>query len=124
MTVNATLYVCTTCRAGLEIPEDGERPGEAMLNALNDIGAPDGVDIKGVKCLSACSNGAAIALAQDGKWTYVYGNLNKEEHLQDIIDGAAAYAATDDGIIPWRQRSATFKKHTLSRIPALGSNHD
>ncbi|MGB0958914.1 MAG: DUF1636 family protein [Halocynthiibacter sp.] len=122
MTTNATLYVCTTCRAGLEIPEDGLRPGEVLFNTLTEMGAPEGVKIEGVKCLSACKSGSAVALAQNGKWTYVYGHMDAIEHAQDILDGAAQYAKSEDGIIPWRERSDTFKKQTLSRIPALGTS--
>ncbi len=122
MTTTATLYVCTTCRAGLETPEGGIRPGEELFEKLNALGAPEGVKIEGVKCLSACNNGSAVALAQDGKWTYVYGHMNAIDHAQDILDGAAQYAQSKDGIIPWRERSDTFKRQTLSRIPALGKN--
>lgn len=124
MTTKATLYVCTTCRAGQEALEDEKRPGEILYERLTAGETPEGVEIKGVKCLSACSSGSAVALAQPGKWTYVYGRLNADEHAADILEGAAAYAATEDGIIPWRERSTTFKKHTLSRIPAFGADDE
>ena len=114
--MTTTLYVCTTCRAGQDIPEDETRPGTHLLNALETAGAPDGVEIVPVKCLSACSNGAAVALSEPGKWTYVYGRMTTGDAL-DILEGAARYAASEDGLVPWRERPEQFRKQSLARIP-------
>ena len=114
--MTTTLYVCTTCRAGQDIPDDEVRPGTHLLNTLQSEGAPEGVQIVPVKCLSACSNGAAVALSEPGKWTYVYGRLTTED-APDILAGAAAYAATEDGLVPWRERPVQFRKQSLARIP-------
>ena len=114
--MTATLYVCTTCRAGQEIPEDALRPGTHLLNALEAEGAPEGVQIVPVACLSACSNGAAVALTEPGKWTYVYGRMSVDDAAA-ILDGAARYAASADGLVPWRERPEQFRKQSLARIP-------
>ena len=37
----------------------------------------------------------------------------------DILAGAAAYAATADGLVPWRERPVVFRKQSLARIPPL-----
>ena len=39
--MTTTLYVCTTCRAGEDMPEDATRPGTHLLNALEAQGAPE-----------------------------------------------------------------------------------
>lgn len=114
--MTATLYVCTTCRAGEVLEEDAPRPGALLHDALLSSTAPEGVEIVGVKCLSACSQGAAVALSEQGKWTYVYGRMTLED-APDILAGAAAYAATDDGLVPWRSRPVQFRKQSLARIP-------
>ena len=114
----ATLYVCTTCRAGQEIPEGDDRPGTLLHRAIEAQGAPEGVTIVGVKCLSACSQGPAVALSETGKWSYVYGRMELED-APDILAGASAYAATPDGLVPWRERPAQFRKRSLARIPPL-----
>lgn len=116
--MTATLHVCTTCRAGLTLEEGVPRPGALLHEALLDSGAPEGVRVVGVECLSACSQGAAVALSEPGKWTYVYGRLGVED-AADILTGAAAYAATDDGLVPWRERPVIFRKQSLARIPPL-----
>jgi predicted metal-binding protein len=118
--VTVTLSVCLTCRRGAA-PEDGMRPGAALHAALEAAGAPDGVVIRGVECLSACDNGCNIALAAPGRWAYVYGHMDPDIHVADILAGAAAYANAPDGIVPWRERPVIFRKQSLARIPPLES---
>jgi predicted metal-binding protein len=55
----------------------------------------------------------------DTRWTYVYGDLDPNEHVDDIIAGAAAYAATKDGLVPWRERPVIFRKQSIARIPPV-----
>ena len=116
--MTVTLHVCTTCRAGEVLEEDAPRPGAQLYASLMEGEAPAGVTIVGVECLSACSQGAAVALSEPGKWTYVYGRLTKDD-VPDILAGAAAYAATTDGLVPWRERPVIFRKQSLARIPPL-----
>lgn len=114
--MTATLYVCTTCRAGEVLEEDAPRPGALLHDALVAGGAPEGVRIVGVSCLSACSQGSAVALSEPGKWTYVYGRMTMQD-APDILAGAAAYAASTDGLVPWRDRPTVFRKQSLARVP-------
>ena len=113
-----TLHVCITCRAGETPAEDAPRPGALLHAALTATDAPDGVRIVPVECLSACSQGAAVALSAPGKWSYVYGRLGQDD-AAEILAGAAAHAATDDGLVPWRARPVIFRKQSLARIPPM-----
>lgn len=121
--MTVTLHVCTTCRAGEVLEEDAPRPGALLHSALTAAQPPEGVRIVGVECLSACSQGASVALSAPGKWTYVYGRLNAGD-CADILAGAAAYAATNDGLVPWRERPVIFRKQSLARIPPLEIPND
>ncbi|SMO75738.1 DUF1636 family protein [Paracoccus laeviglucosivorans] len=117
--MTVTLHVCITCRAG-EPVEDGQPvPGARLMDALNAGDLPPGVRIKPVECLSACSNGAAIALTGPDRWTYVYGHMTSDD-APEILAGASAYAQTADGIVPWRERVMIFRKRSLARIPPIG----
>ncbi len=124
--MRAVLHVCTTCRG--TVPDlappgltpdatgtDAPRLG-ARLHDLLSRTAPDGVEIRPVECLSACSQGCSVALSAPGKWSYVYGRLTLDD-AADILSGARAYAGTADGIVPWRERPAVFRKQSLARIP-------
>ena len=116
--MTTTLYVCTTCKAGEVHEDDANRPGAVLHRTLAAAGAPTGVEIVGVECLSACKQGAAVALSAPGKWSYVFGRLSADD-APDILSGAALYAATSDGIVPWRERPLVFRKQSLARIPPL-----
>jgi predicted metal-binding protein len=114
--MGATLHVCTTCRAGLA-PEEGEpRPGARLHAALSAQPTPAGVRIRPVECLSACGKGPAIALSAPGSWSYIHGPLQPEDAAA-ILAFAAAYAAAPEGIVPWRERPALFRKHVIARLP-------
>ncbi|MDA3889616.1 MAG: DUF1636 domain-containing protein [Allgaiera sp.] len=112
----ATLHVCITCKAGQPIAEGETCPGARLHAALTAEACPEGVRIVPVECLSACNSGAAVALSRPGSWSYVYGRLDPD-HASDILAGAAAYARTDDGLVPWRERPVVFRKQSLARIP-------
>ncbi|MFQ8429968.1 DUF1636 family protein [Amaricoccus sp. W119] len=115
-----TLFVCVTCRrADAPVPANGHRPGAAMHDALAKGALPEGMRLRAVECLSACSNGCAVALTGPGRWTYVYGNLDPEADPPAILSGAAAYAATADGLVPWRERPLIFRRNAIARVPPL-----
>ena len=119
----ATLFVCMTCKAGAPLHEGQVAPGALLHAGLLASELPDGVRVQGVECLSACTNGCAVALSAPGCWTYVYGRLTLAD-IPDILSGAAAYAASPDGIVPWRARPIIFRKQSLARIPPLEAIND
>jgi predicted metal-binding protein len=114
-----TLHVCVTCRAGAE-GDATERPGRRLHDALRDAHRrQDGAAsfrIVEVECLSNCDRGCSAALTGPGRWSYIYGNLS-EACVDDLLTGAARYAATSDGLVPWRERPTIFRKGVIARIP-------
>jgi predicted metal-binding protein len=118
--MTVTLHVCITCRAGQTIPEGQPTPGSLLHQAIVRAGAPPGVNVVPVECLSACKQGCSVALSAPGRWSYVYGRLS-EEHAREIVAGAATYAAAPDGLVPWRTRPEIFRKQSLARIPPIAS---
>lgn len=116
--MSVRLHVCITCRAGQPVAEGDLTPGAQLYEALNELGAPTDVEIRAVECLSACSQGCSIALSSNGRWSYVYGRMAVGD-APSILAGAAAYAATPDGIVPWRERPEIFRKQSLARVPPV-----
>jgi predicted metal-binding protein len=119
-----TVTVCTTCRKtvdGERVPEE-PRPGFRLHEALKSADLPKGVRLRGNECLSACSNGCSLAITGGpDRWTYIYGRLDPEDHLDQILAGIRAYAATPDGLVPWRERPEVFRKQSIARIPPLSA---
>ena len=112
------VHVCKTCRAGQPVTEGQPCPGTRLHAALTGGPAPDGVQIREVECLSACDHGCAIALTKPGGWSYVYGRMT-EADAPEILRGAALFADTPDGLVPWRDRPVIFRKQTLARLPPM-----
>lgn len=110
------LYVCTTCRMEGDAP-DGPRAGARLFDALRTLPMPDGTTIEPVECLSVCKRPCTVAVASENRWTYVYGDLDPAESARIILDGVGLYAATPDGIVPWKQRPQEFRKGVVARIP-------
>jgi predicted metal-binding protein len=118
------LLVCTTCRHGVSLDDSTERPGALLHAALEKGDLPQGVSLRAVECLSNCNSGCSIVLrGGDARWSYVYGNLAPDQS-DLVIDGAARYHATTDGLVPWRERSEHFRKNCIARIPPLEPAHD
>lgn len=118
------LLVCVKCRRGLETPEDERRPGQRLYDTLAQSEMPPGIRLKAVECLQNCDYGCTIALRGGDRWTYIYGNIDEVSHPDVLIDGAARYNATQDGLIPWRERPEHFKRNCIARIPPLENEHD
>jgi predicted metal-binding protein len=116
-----TLHVCVTCRAGEE-DDSAIRHGRRLYDALGEAqrreNSPPSFRIVEVECLSNCSRGCSAALTGPGRWSYIYGDLS-EASVDDLLTGAARYAATSDGLVPWRERPTIFRKGVIARIPPL-----
>jgi len=113
-----TLYVCATCRAAGDTAEP--RAGARLLAALQEAvstGAHPGITVESVECLSVCKRPCTVAVASQGRWTYVYGDLDPVASAGTILDGVALYAETPDGLVPWKARPQEFRKGVVARIP-------
>jgi predicted metal-binding protein len=118
-----TVFVCISCREA----DSDERPGAALIQSLRDrISCQDEcatLAIEPVECLAVCKRPCTVALAGDGKWTYVIGDIDKNADAEGVIAAARSFAASDNGIVPWKDRPDCFKKGVVSRTPPLGFMH-
>jgi predicted metal-binding protein len=116
---DTTLYVCVTCRAGEEgdtAPRAGRRLHDALAAAQRLQDGTPRFRIVEAECLSNCNRGCSVALTAPGRWSYIYGDLGLAA-VDELIAGAARYAATEDGLVPWRERPVIFRKGVIARIP-------
>ena len=121
MSLPIELLVCTTCRVAETAPPAGTadadppRAGRVLTDRLFAC-LPQGVVLREVECLSNCSRGCTIALRGDGRWTYIYGNIDPDTHLEAVLDGISRYRDTPDGLVPWRERPEHFRKNCIARL--------
>jgi predicted metal-binding protein len=115
-----TVFICVSCKEAETTSE--VRPGrllfESVAAALAERGET-GVVARSVECLAVCRRPCTVALAGDGKWTYVVGDLDAACSAGDVIAAALGYRASPTGIVPWRERPVSFRKGVVSRVPPL-----
>ena len=117
-----TIHVCTACRrARADLPEGYDQPGLALAERLAEQLKARGstIPVLPVECLCVCKRPCTIALSADGKWTYLIGDIDTDTHLDEIVGAAEAYAASDNGIVPWKERPQSFRKGVVARVPPL-----
>jgi predicted metal-binding protein len=113
------VFVCTSCRL---VVDDGDgpdnRPGLAFAEALRQkLAGEAAVEVRAVECLAVCKRPCTVALIADGKWTYLVGDLDGAEHMDDVAAMARAYAASENGIVAWRERPQCFRSGVIARVP-------
>jgi predicted metal-binding protein len=116
-----TVFVCVSCRA----PADGGdsdtgKPGDALVPAieahLRNAGATD-IGVQPAECLAVCKRPCTVAFAGESKWTYIVGDIGAEAHAAEIAAAAQSFAASENGIIPWKERPLSFRKGVVARVP-------
>ena len=112
----ATVFICTTCRAP-DADTAGIADGATLAEAAR-AACPEGVAVKGVRCLANCKRALSAAIVRPDGWTYVFGDLTPAA-ATDLITGARLLAAAPDGVMPWRGRPDSLKRGMVARIPPL-----
>jgi len=122
MSAPVTVFVCTSCKRPVEgDPDAFDTPGREFAAALA-VGLSENstIVVEPVECLAVCKRSLTIALSGEGRFMYVIGDLDPAVHFDDVIGASKAYAATTNGIVPWRERPPTFRKGVIARIPPFG----
>lgn len=119
----ATIFVCISCRRSLGDGEESfDQPGRVLIEAIETRLQDDGqgrVSVAGVDCLAVCKRPCTIALTANGKWTYLIGDLDPDTQVDEVVAAARSFAASQNGIVPWRERPASFRKGVIARVPPL-----
>lgn len=115
---DVTIFVCVACR---KEGDADNRPGAVFIDALRARLAERSlaIPVEPVECLAVCKRPATVALAARGKWTYVLGDLDVDVHVDELIDSAQSFGASENGIVPWKERPGCFRKGVVSRTPPL-----
>ena len=113
------IQVCLTCRAQGEPLEPREARSGARLYAALSERRDDDVEVVGVECFSVCKRPCTLSFSAPGAWTYVYGDFPADADPAEIVAAARLYAASPQGLIPWRERSDALKKGVVARLPPL-----
>ncbi|KIC48453.1 DUF1636 domain-containing protein [Tateyamaria sp. ANG-S1] len=114
------ITICTSCKhKGTEC-----RPGyeliERLRAAIADAGdaVTDDFEISGVACMAGCDRPCTVAYHGTRKATYLFGDIDPETDIGDLLAFARQYAALEDGWCSSLDRPGKLRKTTLARVPA------
>ena len=114
------ITVCTSCRhKGTEC-----RPGyeliEKLRRAIADAGdaIPEDFEVSGVACMAGCDRPCTVAYHGSKKATYLFGDMDPDVDVDDLVTFAKQYAYLNDGWCSSVDRPGKLRKSTLARVPA------
>jgi len=117
------VVICDTCRFSADEREspEGVRGGALLAAALRELADGTGVAIQEMACLFNCAQHCSVHLRAPGKIGYVLGRFEPTpEAARAILDYAMAYAASEEGVVPYRQWPDGVKGHFIVRVPPPG----
>ncbi|MGL5446765.1 MAG: DUF1636 family protein [Rhabdaerophilum sp.] len=121
------LSVCSRCKPMDWRGDDHERPGAAFASrvaaALKASKLPESVALRDIRCMSQCKRPCVVAFSGDGRFSYLFGDLDPYTDADAVIEAFALYAASDDGFVERAKRPRALQAGILGRIPPLGSAH-
>lgn len=116
------ILVCKACR------HKGEacKPGFALLKqlraAIASAGLGEAFEVSGTACLAGCvpAHGApcVVGWRATGKATWLFGDIDPEQPLDELVEFARLYAAREDGWMSGKALPPGLCDSTLARIPA------
>lgn len=113
------ITVCTWCRpAGIE-REDA--PGNALLTAVTAAAeAYPELVVRPTQCLSVCKRACTLSLSGEGKYTFLFGDLDPAVDAPAIVAMGLACAEAEFGFVPWKNRPEALRKGIIARVPPPG----
>lgn len=114
------ITVCTSCK------HQGSacRPGYELIAKLRAAIAAAGdsvsesFEISGVACMAGCDRPCTVAYHGTRKATYLFGDIEPDADIDDLVAFARQYAVLGDGWCSSVDRPGKLRRTTLARVPA------
>jgi len=120
-TPNHRITICTsckhkggTCRPGYELIERLR----AAIDAAGDT-ITEQFEISGTACMAACDHPCTVAYHSTRKATYLFGDIETGQDIDDLVAFARQYAILGDGWCSSVDRPGRLRTHTLARVPSM-----
>ena len=102
----ADLIVCTSCH-----------PGKADGLIARLARALPQFRVGGTTCMSGCTRPGTIAFRGPGKASYLFGDIDPDGSITDIVTFARLYAEAQGGWIDDARSLGTLRTAAIARIP-------
>ncbi|MDT8854900.1 DUF1636 domain-containing protein [Paracoccaceae bacterium Fryx2] len=110
------IAVCVSCRHW-SMTEPGPELITRLRQALHARGL-DQFDVSGVDCMAGCDRPCTVAWCAAGKATWLFGDIDPNADIDDLVAFAQLYAALPDGWCRSTERPGKLARSALARIPA------
>lgn len=116
------ILVCKACKHKGDACKPGFRLLKALRAAVSAAGLGDEFEVSGTACLAGCvpdhGEPCVVGWRATGKATWLFGDIDPDQPLDDLIAFARAYAALEDGWMTGKVLPPRLCDTTLARIPA------
>lgn len=123
MSVRACLSICFRCKPeGWQGDADAPRPGADLAEAIEAEATRRGVSLevlRDVRCMSQCKRPCVVAFSGEGRFTFLFGDLDPARDSAAVLDAFALYCARPDGFMERFERPDALQAGILGRIPPL-----
>lgn len=114
------ITICTSCRH----TGSACRPGHELIDRLRRAIALAGdsvtqsFEVSGVACMAGCERPCTVAYHATRKATYLFGDIEPDTDIDDLVAFARQYGALQDGWCAATERPGKLATATLARVPA------
>ena len=120
---DACLSICFRCKPeGWPGDADARRPGAALADAIEAEATRRGIDLevlRDVRCVSQCKRPCVVAFSGEGRFTYLFGDLDPARDAAAVLDAFALYRTRPDGFMERFERPEVLQAGILGRVPPL-----
>lgn len=112
------ILVCQSCRHLDRACQPGLELVQKLRVAIAAAGLEDGFEVSGTACMAGCERPCTVAWRATAKATYLFGDIDPETDIEDLVTFARAYQRQEDGWTSAADRPGKLAEHVLARIPA------
>ena len=114
------ITICTSCKHKGTACNPGYALIERLRHAIAQAGdsVTDDFEISGVACMAGCDHPCTVAYHGTRKATYLFGDVDPDTDIEDLLNFARQYAQLEDGWCAATQRPGKLSTSTLARVPA------
>ena len=76
-------------------------------------------EVAGVACMAGCDRPCTVAYRANEKATYLFGDIDPETDMDDLVAFAHHYRDLADGWCNAGERPGKLRRTALARIPAM-----
>jgi predicted metal-binding protein len=120
---DACLSICFRCKPeGWPGVADARRPGADLADAIGAEATRRGIDqevLRDVRCMSQCKRPCVVAFSGEGRFTYLFGDLDPARDAPAVLDAFALYRTRPDGFMERFERPEVLQAGILGRVPPL-----